>query len=373
MSTKIDFTYLSEPDMIAAGVMDAARCVEVCEETFSLLGKGDYLMGGANHNSHGMNIVFPKETKFPNMPVAGPDRRFAAMPGYLGGRFDVCGNKWYGSNHGNIPKGLPRSILTMMLNDKDTGAPLALMSANLLSAARTGAVPGAAAKHLANKNSKTLSVVGCGPINKACFEAIITQLPAIEKVVCLALHQEQADAFADWVRDSHGIAAIGTVDAEAAFRDMDVITLCVSRGKPLTFKDEWIKPGATLLVSGPVQPEDAFLTNCRIVYDHTPLHENYVEDAIASGNKDGYYSSVIGGPLYRLIDAGKLPALKDSTGLGDVVNGVKQGRTSPSDRVIFIACGMSVFDISWGFEVLQTAREKGIGQSLNLWDQPAQG
>ena len=47
MSTKIDFTYLSEPDMIAAGVMDAARCVDVCEETFSLLGKGDYLMGAA--------------------------------------------------------------------------------------------------------------------------------------------------------------------------------------------------------------------------------------------------------------------------------------------------------------------------------------
>src|SRR5215469_11957193 len=79
MYPKIDFLYLSEPDMIAAGVLDAARCVSVCEETFSLLGKGDYLMGGANHNNHGLNIVFPKETKFPNMPVAGPDRRFAAM------------------------------------------------------------------------------------------------------------------------------------------------------------------------------------------------------------------------------------------------------------------------------------------------------
>lgn len=75
MYPRIDFLYLSEPDMIAAGVLDAERCVDVCEETFSLLGKGDYLMGGANHNNHGMNIVFPKETKFPNMPVAGPDRR----------------------------------------------------------------------------------------------------------------------------------------------------------------------------------------------------------------------------------------------------------------------------------------------------------
>ena len=42
MYPKIDFTYLSEPDMIAAGVLDAARCVTVCEETFSLLGKGTH-------------------------------------------------------------------------------------------------------------------------------------------------------------------------------------------------------------------------------------------------------------------------------------------------------------------------------------------
>ncbi len=48
MDPRIDFLYLSEPDMIAAGVLDAKRCVEVCEETFGLLGKGDYLMGGAN-------------------------------------------------------------------------------------------------------------------------------------------------------------------------------------------------------------------------------------------------------------------------------------------------------------------------------------
>jgi ornithine cyclodeaminase/alanine dehydrogenase-like protein (mu-crystallin family) len=65
--------------------------------------------------------------------------------------------------------------------------------------------------------------------------------------------------------------------------------------------------------------------------------------------------------------------LTESTGLCDVVNGKKKGRNSTSDRVIFIACGMAVFDICWGFEVLQTAREKGIGQRLNLWDKPSQG
>jgi ornithine cyclodeaminase len=371
MLPKIDFLYLSEPDMIAAGVLDAERCVSVCEETFSLLGEGDYLMGGANHNNHGLNIVFPKETRFPNMPVAGPDRRFAAMPGYLGGRFDVCGNKWYGSNHANAQKGLPRSILTMMLNDKDTGAPIALMSANLLSAARTGAVPGVAARHLANKDARTVSVVGCGPINKSCFSAIMTQLPEVKKVVCFDLFLDKANEFARWTSETYGVEAVGVDDTEAGFRDADVITVAASRLKPLHFQDQWIKDGATILVSGPVNTDESFLTSAKVVYDHTALQEAYVEDAVASGNKEAYYSSVIGGPFYRLIDAGKLPALKDSTGLGDVVNGKKPGRESKSDRVIFIACGMAVFDISWGYEVYEKAKSKGIGQSLNLWEQPS--
>jgi ornithine cyclodeaminase len=372
MYPKIDFLYLSEPDMIEAGVLDAARCVTVCEETFSLLGRGDYLMGGANHNNHGMNIVFPKETRFPNMPVAGPDRRFAAMPGYLGGRFDVCGNKWYGSNHANAQKGLPRSILTMMINDKDTGAPLALMSANLLSAARTGAVPGVAAKYLANKDAKTASVIGCGPINKACFTAIMTQLEGIEKVVCFDVFLDKANEFARWVEATYNVSAIGVDEAEQGFRDADVITIAASRLKPLHFKDEWIKDGAAILVSGPFNTDESFLTNCKIVFDHTALQEAYVEDAIASGNKEAYYSGVIGGPFYRLIDAGKLPSLADSTSLGDVVNGVKPGRESSKERVIFIACGMAVFDISWGYDLYRNAVQKGIGQSLNLWETPNQ-
>lgn len=157
----------------------------------------------------------------------------------------------------------------MMLNDKETGAPLALMSANLLSAARTGGVPGVAAKHLANPNSKVASVVGCGPINKACFVAMMTQMKSIEKVICFDLFLERANEFASWVSQQYGIPAIGVDNAEAGFRDADVITVAASRLKPLFFEDRWIKKGATILVSGPVNTDESFLTSCKIVYDHT--------------------------------------------------------------------------------------------------------
>nr|WP_267880595.1 hypothetical protein [Rhizobium rhizogenes] len=68
-----------------------------------------------------------------------------------------------------------------------------------------------------------------------------------------------------------------------------------------------------------------------------------------------------------------MPALPDSIGMGDVINGQKSGRETPDDRIIFIACGMAVFDISWGYQLYQNAIGKGIGESLNLWERPHQG
>ena len=49
MSAKIDFLYLSEADMIKAGVKDMGKCVEVMEDMMITLKKGDYVMGGENH------------------------------------------------------------------------------------------------------------------------------------------------------------------------------------------------------------------------------------------------------------------------------------------------------------------------------------
>lgn len=370
MGVKTEFLYLSEPDMIEAGVLDAAKCVDVCEEVFELLSQGDYLMGGSNHNSHGMGIVFPKETKFPNMPVAGPDRRFVAMPAYLGGRFDCCGNKWYGSNAANTSKGLPRSVLTVMLNNKDTGEPLALMSANLLSAARTGAVPAVAARHLARKNSEVCAVIGCGPINKSCFKSIITQMPNFKKVVCYDLFVDKAQEFANWAANEYGIEGAAADTVEEALRQADVITIAASRLKPLFIEDAWIQKGATVLISGPVNSNESFWLDTTLVYDNVGLHEAYVEEAIASGDKEQYYSGVIGGPLYRLIDAGKLKPLTESTSMGDVILKNRPGRTSDDERITFVACGMAVFDVGWGYEMYLSALNKKIGQSLLLWDEP---
>ena len=66
MSAKIDFIYLSEPDMIKAGVKDMGKCVEVMEDMMVTLNKGDYVMGGENHNSHGCMVTFPDNPEVEN-------------------------------------------------------------------------------------------------------------------------------------------------------------------------------------------------------------------------------------------------------------------------------------------------------------------
>ena len=372
LGKRTEFLYLSEQDTIDAGVLDCRKCIDNAEDVFILLSTGASLMGGSNHNGHGFGLVFPKTSPFPNMPVAGPDRRFVAMPAYLGGRFDVCGNKWYGSNAANKDKGLPRSVLTVVLNDKDTGEPLAFMSANLLSAARTGAVPGVAARHLARKDSKVIAVLGCGQINRSCLRNIVSELPSAESVVCYDIFEKAAEGFAAWAAEELGLRTAAEMDLEKALSEADVITVAASRLQPLFVKDEWIRKGATLLITGPMLTDDTFWTSTKLIYDNTKLHEAYMQEAIESGDKQAYYDGVIGGQIYRLIDDGRMPQLTDSVSLGDVILGEKEGRTDPEERITFVACGMATFDVGLGYDLYKTALEKNIGQKLVLWDSPYQ-
>lgn len=373
MAPRTDFVYLSEADLLQAGVLDTDRCVDVSEEVFRLLAAGDYLMGGPNRNSHGLGLVFPKESPFPNMPLAGPDRRFVAMPAYLGGRFDVCGNKWYGSNAANTEKGLPRSVLTLVLNDRDTGEPLSFMSANLISSARTGAVPAVASRYLARPDAEVAVVIGCGPINQACYRSIVSQMPGLKRVLCYDLFSEKAQQFADWSLAQLGVPGEAVSSLPDALAQADLVTVAASRLKPLHVEDSWFKSGVTVLLSGPLNADDAFWTGSTVFYDSIGLHEAYVEDAVASGDKQAYYAGVIGGPLYALIDRGELPALQDSTDLGNVILGNRPGRTDDTQRTLFVACGMAVFDVAWGYDLYRSALDNGIGQRLTLWDQPHVG
>lgn len=370
MGKKTEFLFLSEPDCIAAGVLDAGKCVNNAEEVFRLLARGDYLMGGAGRNSHGLALVFPESSPFPNMPLAGPDRRFVAMPAYLGGRFDVCGVKWYGSNAANRRNGLPRSVLTVMLNDRETGEPLCLLSANLSSAARTGAVPAVGARYLARKDAEVLTCVGCGPIGRGCLDAVSTELPNLKTVVCCNRSPKNAEIMAEHVQRDLGLEAVIQPELEAAVRQADVLSIAASRTAPLSIRRAWLKPGCTLLASGPFQCDEALWLDMKIVLDNAALHQTYVKEG--KENHDPNYGNHIGTPIYQLIDGGKLPELSAFPTLGKIILGEETGRESPEQLVCFINDGMAVFDMGLCHDLYHTALEMGLGQRLKLWDSAAQ-
>ncbi len=80
-STKIDFIYLSEDDMIRAGVTDMPACVDAMEEMFGLLYHGDYRMAGPNSDSHGAAISFRKTRRFPTCRSRRPtDASWPCLP-----------------------------------------------------------------------------------------------------------------------------------------------------------------------------------------------------------------------------------------------------------------------------------------------------
>ena len=372
MSAKIDFLYLSEPDMIKAGVKDMGKCVEVMEDMMVTLKKGDYVMGGENHNSHGCMVTFPDNPEFEGMPKNGEDRRFMAMPAYLGGNFKMAGMKWYGSNTENKQKGLPRSILMMMLNDKDTGAPLALMSANLLSAYRTGAIPGVGARYLALKNSKVCGICGPGVMGKTSLEAIINECPDIEKVKVKGRGRASLDKFVAFTKEKYPDIEVEAVDTvEELVRDSDVLSFANSGNTdPSTYpyvKGEWLKPGALILGLSCFEMDAEFMAEkCKLVFDNTRLYDDWAEEfhypSFGANN-------IIGSKFTDMIHDGIIEK-SQMYDLGDIISGKRTGRESDDQIIIFSVGGMPVEDVAWGKKCYENAVSLGLGTKLTLWEKP---
>ncbi len=367
MDERLNFLFLTEEEAIQAGAKDMAHCIEVMDEVFQLMGKGDYIMGGPNHNAHGIKIYFPKETKFPNMPIKGPDRRFMALPAYLGGRYNCCGQKWYGSNIANHEKGLPRSILTTLLNDPDTGAPIAFISANALSATRTGAIPAVGAKYFARKDAKVLSAVGAGVIGRACMSALMIALKNIEEVRVYDLNYEAAKACCDQLSCTYGVRALAVGSVEEAVCKADVVNVATSGAVSPEIRDEWLKEGVLLTLPAGANITGSTMKKCRIAVDNRKMYEAYANEL--RGLPGGFSANLSGicGFMMDLLESKELNN-EDIVDLGDVANGSSIGRSNDSERFIFIMDGMPIEDVAWGCTIYQNALKQGLGTRLNLWE-----
>jgi ornithine cyclodeaminase len=371
--TRENFVFLSEPDVIEAGGTDMAACIDVMEDTFRLLSLGDYRMSGLNGNSHGAMIEFPESSEFPGMPTSSADRRYMAMPAYLGGSYHMAGVKWYGSNIENRRRGLPRSILTLMLNEPVTGSPVALMSANLISSYRTAAVPAVGVRHLATPEAHVVGIVGPGVMNKTTLRSFIMERPGIDTVRVKGRGKASLDSYVTYVRENFPqVTNIEVVDTiEEAVRGSDLVSVATNENGGIDtypyLRREWVKPGAVICMPSDANgDEEPFIDGSwKMVTDNYLMYEDW-RDQIGRFDICG----TLGNKWVDMVDEGRLDRAA-VTNLGDIVRGVAPGRQSADDIFFFSIGGIPVEDVSWGTTVYRQALVKGLGTRLELWDTPA--
>lgn len=378
MDSKVEFLFLNEEDMIKAGVLDADRAVDTVGEVITLLSEGDYLMGGRAHNDHGVQLIFPEKSDIPNFPLAdSADRRFMAMPAYLGGRFHMCGEKWYGSNGNNRSIGLPRSILMMMLNDVETGKPLAYMSGNLLSSMRTGAMPGLAAKLLARGDSKVLTLVGPGVICRSSLRAIMSQRFDIDTIKIKGSSPTSANAIKmkEYIEENYPQVKniVLCRDMEEALKDADIITEAVSckEGEWPEYKREWLKPGALVISTSTFNMEHKSIVDLKKVIDNYGMYENYAEEDNVGYDENGnrLHTGCMGEDFVYMVQDGLIE--RDSlTTFGEIIRGKKPGRESDDEIILVSIEGMPTEDVAWAYECYTYALVHDIGTKLKVWDRP---
>lgn len=367
------FLYLNEDDMLEAGVDNMEACMNVIEEMFVLLNKGDYRMGGENANEHGIRVSFPKESNIPGMPIHEPDKRFMAMPAYLGGQFKAFGIKSYGSNPHNVDKGLPRSILMMSLLDVETGMPLAYMSANILSAMRTGATIGLGAKYLSCKHVETVGIIGPGTMSKYALISFLVAHPSISKVYIKGRGEKKIHQFINYFKQNYpNIKEYKVCDnIEETCKNSDIVFYGTTNASK--YEDnprveyDWLKPGALVISASALLVDSDFLSkpDVKLIADNYEMYNGWGTGYELPTQKN--VSTLLGMGFFDAISEGKIDR-ELVTDLGEIICKEKESRVNENQIVLYAVGGMPIEDVAWANFVYNTALEKKLGTYLKLWE-----
>lgn len=274
----------------------------------------------------------------------GVDSFLHAMPAWVPGA-RAAGLKWISAYPDNPSRGLPYVAGLVVLNDPDTGLPIAVMDATWITAKRTGAASAVAARHLARPESSTLGIVACGVQGRSHLEAFATVF-ALDRVVAYDIDAEAAARFADEMAEVAG-CPIEVVDS--ARQAVDGMDLVVTSGPILkdpepTIRPGWLAPGAfaAAVDFDSYWTGDALVEVDRIVTDDIAQMEYYRER--------GYFRST--------------PAAHAD--LGDVVAGAAIGRTREDQRILAMHLGLAAEDMVTGRLLLDRAVELDLGTVLPL-------
>ena len=301
--------FLSRADVERCG-LSLGDCIGACEEALSAKTQG--------------KIEMPPKLGISPRPGA----LFHAMPARLP---DVAGMKWISV----FPDRRPALTALIVLNDLETGAPVAIVEGAYLTALRTPAATAIAARRLAWPGVETIAVIGPGQQGRMHLAALKLVLPRLRRCRAWAPSRATAERYAAEMSREHGIEVEAADSAEAAGRDAGGVVTCAP----------W-PPRAAPSLGPRVFARGAFV--CTIDYDASV-------GAAAAGAFDQRYTDDV--------SQMKLARAKGSFAgwpedFGELHSAA---RTSAEETILCANLGLAIFDLAVASRALRQARERGLG------------
>lgn len=186
----------------------------------------------ASYLAHGEKKTVNPDSYFLKFPEK-PEARIIALPAHLGGDFDISGIKWIASFPKNINHGIPRASAVIILNDYETGYPIACLEGSIISASRTAASAVLGAQNLIeSKTVKRLGIIGCGLISRYVLNFMLNTGWTISALDLFDLVDEYSVAMKDYFQE-RGIKEVNISSTkEELISACDLITLTTTAGVP---------------------------------------------------------------------------------------------------------------------------------------------
>lgn len=313
--------YISESE--ASSLINMNNTLQLVEEAFSAYGKG-------------------KAFGLPRQRMRIRKGALHMLPGAIPYK-GVIGFKAYTSFRSGL-------IFKTHLYSAETGEPLAIVDSNEIGRLRTGAASGIATKYFARKDAETVFIYGSGFQAQAQLEAVCTSIP-VKKVYCTSRNQENAVEFAQKMSNSLNIPVIASADINEDLLASDIIITITTSNNPLFDGKQPLKKGVHINAAG---------SNALI---RAEIPEKVIENAeyVIVDSKE--VAEIECGDILPSLEKGRLHWNKIIE-LGEVVAGVRQGRTENEGISIFESQGMGLLDIACAEFIYRKALEKGIGTTL---------
>lgn len=338
---EVNILFLNNKAMETAGVLDMSAAIQDVKNAYVLNKTGDVINPGKCVLRWGKTVEDENELG-----------RINAMPGYLGGSYDMAGIKWIGSGPQNYKKGLPRASVTMILNDPDTKLPVCVADGTAISAMRTGASGGVAIDLLAKKDARVMTICGAGAQAHTQLQAAMIVRPSLETIYVYDIVRENAQRYIDINSAKYPqLRFVNVEDLEAAIRESDIID-CVTLATEPFIKGQWLKKGAFVMNMADYEVDNCCVERAdKVVVDFWEGVKHRMISTVALMWRDGLFRDE---QLHAEI--------------GDIVCGKKCGRENEEEIIYFNAVGAGILDIALAVRCYQNAKAQNMGICVPFWE-----